>query len=195
MKSLILLSITIGTFSVQEIPKITVMNNPVKRDIKSVLVKPQKEYDPLVWVAMIEGVKQFEGYKANPYYCPGGVRTIGYGHTEKAKKYKYISKKQAHELLVQDLKKARNLVDKYVNVPLTHGQIAALTSFTFNCGEGNLKKLVSGKGRLNDGNYKSVSKVLPMYSKAKGKTLKGLEKRRNWELELWNDKSEYLVKN
>ena len=94
------------------------------------------------------------------------------------------------------MKKAENNVKKYVKVPLTHGQYACLVSFTFNCGEGNLKNLVSGKDRLNSGNYKSVERLLPLYRRANGKILKGLIKRRAWELELWNDDSNtYYVKN
>jgi len=38
---------------------------------------------------------------------------------------------------------------------------------------------------LNAGNYKSVAEYLPQYRLAAGKPRKGLEKRRAWELSLW----------
>jgi GH24 family phage-related lysozyme (muramidase) len=66
----------------------------------------------------------------------------------------------------------------------------ALTSFAFNCGMTNLKKLVNGQDRLNDGNYESVERLLPMYRKAGGKVREGLVKRRSWELGLWKGETQ-----
>lgn len=147
------------------------------------------------WDKMVKGVKHFEGYYSKPYYCSGKVKTIGYGHTGTGVKRGYVTKPVADELLEKDLEQARQEVKKHVKVPLTEGQMACLVSFVFNCGEENLKRLVNGKNRLNGGNYKSVERILPMYRKADGKILKGLVKRRSWELELWKEKEMMMVKN
>jgi len=135
---------------------------------------------------MTQGVKYFEGFRAESYTCCGGKRTIGYGHTGKSVSKGIISEAEASELLEKELHKYKNIVLEIVKVPLTDNQLASLTSFTYNCGRGALYQLVSQEGRLNDGNYQSVSEVMPMYRKAGGKIRKGLVKRRSFELELWH---------
>ena len=84
-----------------------------------------------------------------------------------------------------ELRKTKSVVLKTVKVPLSPSQVAALTSFTYNCGPGALRALVNKPGRLNDGNYTAVSKVLPLYRKGGGQILEGLVKRRAWEVSLW----------
>ena len=96
-----------------------------------------------------------------------------------------IPKELACVELKRELLKAKQQVDDIVNVHLNDHQLAALTSFTFNCGPTNLKKLVDGSSRLNEGNYESVAKLLPQYRRAGGRVRKGLERRRVWELALW----------
>lgn len=59
----------------------------------------------------------------------------------------------------------RSIVRKTIKVPLTLYQEAALVLFAQNAGRGNLRKLTTQKGRLNDGNYTSVEKVMPLYYK------------------------------
>jgi lysozyme len=192
IKTLTTLTITLLAFGVTSLPSIEFVYKP-----KPILVKPTITHQSFVWVSMVEGVKHFEGFHFKPYRCPANVLTLGFGHTGYGvKKYNKIDHNKAHKLLLADLEHAKSLVEKYVKVPLTDGQKACLTSFTFNCGVKNLKQLVSGKGRLNEGNYGSIYKLLPQYCKANGKTLRGLEKRRSWELDLWQDDSNiFIVKN
>ena len=135
---------------------------------------------------MLDGVMYFEGYYKSRYYCAGGQATIGYGCTNpKIVSRGYVSQSYAKEVLSNELKTARDQVLRVVSVDLNRYQLHALTSFTFNCGLSNLKRLVDQPGRLNDGNYKSVEVVLPKYRKAGGHVRRGLEKRRMWELKLW----------
>ena len=135
---------------------------------------------------LLSGVKHFEGYHPKAYTCAGGARTIGYGCTDSSVVSKgSISKEQACKELRRELHKAKQQVNDIVNVHLNDHQLAALTSFTFNCGPTNLKKLVGGSSRLNEGNYESVTKLLPQYRRAGGRVRKGLERRRVWELALW----------
>ena len=88
-------------------------------------------------------------------------------------------------MLLREVERVKLKVQKEVNVKLSKNQLNALTSFAFNCGMSNLRKLVNGHDRLNSGNYKSIEKVLPLYRKAGGKIREGLEKRRAWEIMLW----------
>lgn len=133
----------------------------------------------------IEIVKQSEGLRLTAYRCPAGKLTIGYGHTANVRQGQRITAKQADNLLNEDYRKAERIVESVVKVPLNAAQKAALTSFTFNLGEANLRLLVCQSGRLNNGNYKSVEIWLPKYVFANGKKLKGLEIRREKELKLW----------
>jgi lysozyme len=158
---------------------------PVLASNNALLVKPN-----VPWYHMTQGIKHFEGFRAKAYVCCGGKLTIGYGHTGKAVLKGFISEREAFELLENELHKYKKTVLSIVKVPLTDYQLAALTSFTYNCGRGALYQLVSQKGRLNDGNYKSVSEVMPMYRMAGGKIRKGLVKRRKFELSLWNNSVE-----
>jgi GH24 family phage-related lysozyme (muramidase) len=135
---------------------------------------------------MLDGVMYFEGYYKQRYYCAGGQATIGYGCTNPRIVSKgYVSRSYAKEVLSKELETARAQVLRVVSVDLNSHQLHALTSFTFNCGLSNLKRLVEQPGRLNDGNYKSVEVILPKYRKAGGNIRKGLERRRMWELKLW----------
>lgn len=195
MKALLTIPLLFGVFSTKELPPITFEHIKkqavlIKPKIKHETITPRVEKKNCSWKTMVDGVKMFESFKTKPYFCSGGRLTIGYGHTQTAQKYKSISEVEAEKLLERDLKIAREKVLTYVKVPLSDGQLACLTSFAFNCGEGSLKRLVDGNTRLNSGNYESVEKILPQYRKAGGKVLRGLEKRRKWELNLWNRRND-----
>jgi len=178
-------------------PMLTEKNEPVLvKPNRPLLVKPNSAVlAPNInkaWYDMLKGVKHFEGYRAEAYTCCGGKRTIGYGHTGKAVTKGIISEREASKLLEKELHEYKDVVLSIVKVPLTDNQLAALTSFTYNCGRGALYQLVSQEGRLNDGNYQSVSDVMPMYRMAGGKVRKGLERRRKFELALWNNSVEHF---
>lgn len=135
----------------------------------------------------VNKVKFFEGFKAKAYYCCGGVKTIGYGATDKnIVKRGVISESQAAIFLIKELEDCRNKVRETVKVPISNNQELALISFTMNLGPSALAKLVNGKGRLNSGNYNNVPKLIKLYNQAGGKVRDGLVKRRGWEAQLFN---------
>ena len=150
---------------------------------------PTIDYD----AAMMCGVKFFEGFKPRRYRCCAGVPTIGYGCTDRLIVSRgKIDQSVAAKVLEQELSETRKLVQQTVTVELSEHQLNALTSFAFNCGMSNLKQLVNGDGRLNDGNYESVERLLPMYRKAGGMVRQGLVKRRKWEVSLWRGNVTYF---
>lgn len=171
-----------------EVPVEYKVEVPVYYD-RPILVVPNvnRHMPSLDWdKEMLKGVKFFEGFKPNKYLCCAGVGTIGYGCTDKSiVNIGTLSKTRATQILEGELVKIRQAVSEEVKVPLTENQLNALTSFAFNCGMGNLKRLVNGEDRLNSGNYKSVALVLPQYRLAGGKVREGLVKRRAWELSMW----------
>lgn len=123
----------------------------------------------------------FEGYRSTAYTCPAGVPTIGYGHTAGVKRGQQCTKQQAYEWLIEDVKK----FEAYVNAlpyMLTQNQFDALVSFTYNCGYGNLKSLTrDGHRDLN-----TIRRMMLEYNKANGKVLKGLQRRRHLEHQLFS---------
>lgn len=157
---------------------------------KEVVVEPTVVEPTVDWdIIMLNGVKYFEGFYPKKYYCSAGKLTIGYGSSNQTLLNKgFVSRAEAERVLRMELKKVQELVRREVLVKLDANQLNSLTSFTFNCGLVNLKQLINGKGRLNDGNYDSIVKYMPMYRLSAGKVKLGLERRRAWEVSVWQGK-------
>lgn len=134
-------------------------------------------------------IKEFEGIRLEAYKCPAGVLTIGIGHTSAAgppevKPGMKITKKEAYDILNRDLDQYEDAVNKSVKVPLTQNQFNALVSFTYNVGVGAFEKSTLLK-KLNQGQYSAVPGELMKWTKAGGKELPGLVRRRRAEAALW----------
>ena len=132
-------------------------------------------------------IKSFEGCRLTAYLCPAGVWTIGYGHTAGVKKGQVITQTQADAFLKSDLEK----YEKYVTATclvLNQNQFDALVSFTYNCGAGNLKKLIANR------TLSEIAEAMLLYNKSNGKVLAGLTRRRQAERELFlQEESEMKV--
>lgn len=133
----------------------------------------------------VELVAKYEGCRLAAYKCPAGVWTIGYGHTMGVKPGDTLPSNQAAKaLLKEDLKKYGDYVNNcrkkgLITFSLNQNQFDALTSFTYNCGNGSLQKLVSGRDAA------TIAEKLLLYNKGGGKVLAGLTKRRQEERELF----------
>jgi lysozyme len=128
-------------------------------------------------------IKSFEGCRLRAYKCPAGIWTIGYGHTDGVKEGDTITQETADDYLRNDLAKYEKAVLKYDGIyHFNQNQFDTLVSFTYNCGVGNLKNLTqNGKRTLAQ-----ISAKLPLYNKAGGVVLKGLQRRRAAEKELFD---------
>lgn len=127
-------------------------------------------------------IKQFEGCRLEAYKAVASETyyTIGYGHYgPDVKKTMIISQAQADRYLEQDIVKFEKYVNEIVKLSLNQNQFDALISFTYNCGAGNLKKLVEGR------NLTQIADALLLYTHSGGKELPGLVKRRKAERELF----------
>lgn len=127
--------------------------------------------------AGLDLIKHFEGFYPDVYICPAGILTIGFGHTQGVRRGQSVTKDEAEQLLREDLTIAKKAVERYITVPLSDNQFAALVSFTFNLGGGNLKTSTLAR-KLNEGNYDVVPTELARWVKGGGKTLAGLVLRR-----------------
>jgi len=160
--------------------------------------------------AAINIIKSFEGImdgdpdtvNLDPYLCPANYWTIGWGHLVRDKNnqplkfgvnkmkayavYPYgITMEQAEELLFEDVQFAVGAVERKVQVPLNSNQFSALVSFVFNLGIGNFSNSTLLR-LLNNGDYDSVPCQLSRWTKANGRELNGLIRRRKAEADLWN---------
>ena len=127
-------------------------------------------------------IKQFEGVRLTAYKCPAGVYTIGYGHTRGVQRGMKITEEEASVYLTADLLNSEKAVERYDSVyHWNQNEFDALVSFTFNCGAANLRSLLRNGRR----NRSQIAETLPLYRKAGGKVLKGLERRRAAEKALF----------
>ena len=129
-------------------------------------------------------IKEFEGLRLKAYLCPGGVWTIGYGHTAGVKPGMVISEVQAEEYLKADL----IAFERYLNVlglALNQNQFDALVSFIYNVGTGNFSSsTLLRKVRANPQDNSIMDEFLRwVYSK--GRVLPGLQRRRLAEMKLY----------
>ena len=127
-------------------------------------------------------IKQFEGLRLTAYRCPAGKWTIGYGHTKGVKKGMYISEAVATHFLIEDVQRVEPVINSYGGIyHWTQNEFDALASFAFNCGIGNLKKLLKYGQRTKS----QIADAFLLYNKANGRVLRGLVRRRNAERELF----------
>jgi len=138
--------------------------------------------------AGLDLIKEFEGFEAEPYICAGGKNTIGYGHViKKGEAFDTITEETATALLADDVEDAEGAVNDYVHVELTQNQFDALVSFVFNIGGIAFYRSTLLK-KLNKGDYEGAAKQFTRWVYAGGRKLNGLIKRRQAEMELFNDK-------
>lgn len=141
-------------------------------------------YDDKVGKRRINGKMQYPEWEGDE---PIGTLTIGYGHTDaagypKIRQGMRVTEEQANEILATDLRGCISDVSK-VKLPLTQHETDTLISFDFNCGAGNLNRLLKG---ATEDNYKTfVPKRLMQFVTSKGERMQGLVNRRAGEVKMW----------
>ena len=142
--------------------------------------------------AAIDLIKQFEGCRLEAYPDPGtggAPWTIGYGHTKGVSRGLTITKWQADDFLRVDLLVFEKGVDELVKVDLKQHQFDALVSFAYNCGIGNLRSSTLLK-LVNDSKFDAVPAQFMKWTRAAGRELPGLVRRRRAEAALWRGMDE-----
>ncbi len=132
-------------------------------------------------------VKRIEGFFSAPYddngSLPGGTWTIGYGTIVDAKGKPVspstppITEAAAEQLLRRDMEGAARDVKLRVKVPLLECEAAALISWTYNLGSGNLGKSTM-LTRINADQKADVPSEMRKWINQEGKQLVGLLRRR-----------------
>ncbi len=142
--------------------------------------------------AALDLIARFEGCRLEAYRDAVGVWTIGYGHTSMAgppqvRPGMRITKAQAREILRRDVTRFARDVARVLGphaAALTDNQFGALVSFAYNVGIGNLKRS-SVLRAVREGRHDDVPRLLLQWTKAGGRRLRGLVRRRRAEGRLW----------
>jgi len=135
-------------------------------------------------------IKKYEGLKLQAYICPAGIPTIGYGNTfyENGSKVVLgdkISIERADSLLISMVQQFEISVRKLAKKTLNDNQIGALTSFAYNVGVSALKNSTLLKKVNDNPNDPTIKDEFMKWTKAGGKVLSGLVKRRHEEADLF----------
>jgi len=139
----------------------------------------------------LELIKKYEGFRANPYKCPAGVPTIGYGATyyPDGKRVKMtdppVTEKQATEMLKSMLLGFEKAVDTYCIDTINQNQFDALVSFAYNVGTNALKNSTLLKKLNVNANDPTIKDEFMKWVKAGGRKLQGLVNRRTEEAKLY----------
>ncbi len=146
----------------------------------------------------IDLIKAFEGCHNQPYLCPAKLWTVGYGHVL----YPEQARLKADERPSYPLKTEHNRVwdadeiDALLETDLlkfkagvlrlcpaaadSESHLAALVSFSFNVGLGNLQASTL-RMKYNRGDFEGAADEFLKWRKSNGVVLAGLERRRKAE--------------
>ena len=130
-------------------------------------------------------VASFEPCTLTAKKDPAGVWCIGYNHTKDVTANSRLADEaEALELLKQDLDRIAGYVNKFISngtirFEMNQNRFDALVAFAFNCGSGNLEKLVKGN------TAETVAVKILGYNRGGGKVLPTLTARRQAERDLF----------
>lgn len=150
---------------------------------------------------VIEMIKHHEGVRFRPYRCPALLWTTAVGHVidprhigvklEERKNLpipdgwdRTLSMDEVNQILAQDLARFETGVLRLCPNGLTPGRFGALVSFAFNAGLGNLQRSTI-RMKHNRGEFDEAAESFMAWTKAGGKELPGLVKRRKDERNLY----------
>lgn len=130
---------------------------------------------------------RWEGFVSEPYLCPAGVPTIGYGFTHYADgtpvtlRDRPMTREAATKLLAHLIrtKYMRDVIRLCPQID-TPERLGAITDFCFNLGASNLRASNLRK-RINAGDWDAVPDQLRRWVRAGGRVLRGLVLRREAE--------------
>ena len=149
----------------------------------------------------INMIKHHEGVRFRPYRCPALLWTVGVGHVIDPSHIKVplndrknlpipdgwdrqLSATEVDDILATDLASFERGVLRLCPSGLTQSRFDALVSFSFNVGLGNLQRSTIRMCH-NRGDFEGAAEAFMAWTKAGGKELPGLVKRRKDERALY----------
>jgi len=142
-----------------------------------------KKYEGLV-----DGDPETPGF--DPYICPAGYPTIGWGNTfdkngdRVTMEHPPISLEEAEGLFAQEVEKVERQLTGLIRVSVNDNQFSALVSFVYNLGSGRFSGSTL-RQRLNRGDYEGAANEFWKWRRAGGVILRGLVLRRASEAALF----------
>jgi lysozyme len=123
-------------------------------------------------------IRKFEGLRLEPYRCPAGIWTIGYGHTKGVTKSSQpLTEEIAERLLIQDAEAIEKDMKWLITKELNANQWSACVSWFFNIGATKIRGSRT-PSMLNRGDFMGFADALLTWNKSGGQELDGLTKRR-----------------
>jgi lysozyme len=136
-------------------------------------------------------IKLFEGFRSAPYLCSAMVPTIGFGSTwsfdgsRVTLRHPPIEESDAEELLLREVGRCEQAVDRLIKVELNENEHSALQSFVYNLGSGRLQSSTLRSLLNRNAPREQVADEFPKWRRAAGKILQGLVRRRAAERALF----------
>ena len=138
---------------------------------------------------LVNFVKSYEGFRANKYADAAGVMTIGYGTIKPAYvALGTITEAQATQFLKEEIDEKAAQIKARLDangVRLSQNQFDALCSFAYNCGLGALYGSTLWRNILHGVRDSTLKANFTAWSKAGGRTMKGLLNRRIEEYQIF----------
>jgi lysozyme len=145
----------------------------------------------------IKVIKHHEGVRFKPYRCPALLWTVGVGHVIDPKHIavpladrkalpipdgwdRTLTPDEVDQILAADLRRFEQGVLRLCPTGLDQSRFDALVSFSFNVGLGNLQRS-SVRMKHNRGDFEGAADAFMAWTKAGGRELPGLVKRRKDE--------------
>lgn len=150
-----------------------------------------------------EEIERHEGRRLQVYDDGAGFQTIGIGHLIRPGESfpEGITDEECDDLFTLDLMETERILYEHVEVPLSQEQFDALASFVFNVGPGRADRggqrgkdgfvtLRNGRPstmlrKLNAEDYIGAASEFTYWTKAGGKVMRGLMRRRERERDLF----------
>ena len=146
-------------------------------------------------------ISHHEGFRVKPYRCPALLWTVGVGHVIDPNHIKVpfderknlpiptgwdrtLSQSEVDDILATDLATFERGVLRLCPSGLTQSRFDSLVSFSFNVGLGNLQRSTI-RMKHNRGEFEGAAEAFMQWTKAGGKELPGLVKRRKDEMNLY----------
>ena len=134
----------------------------------------------------LELIKKFEGCETTAYQDSVGVWTIGFGHTKGVEEGQTCSIEDAESMLANEMDEYEGYINNMVKVDLQQHEFDALVAWVYNLGPTNLGESTMLKV-LNGGQFDRVPEEMNRWTRAGGKILEGLVRRRQAESLMFAD--------
>lgn len=139
--------------------------------------------------AAIALIRSFESLFLKAYLDPVKIPTIGWGTIQypggrKVKMGDVVTREQAEEYLMHEVREKCQGLEALISVPVNDNQFSALVSFAYNCGTGAFQGSTMRR-KLNAGDYAGAANEFLRWNRAKGMVLRGLTRRRIAEKKLF----------